>query len=212
MALFSRFIIKEPGDTALTLGEAQKAAAAASASGAAGAGAASSGAASVKAAAPSTVFVELGEASQQAQIARDGVGVPPIALNTVALQGLLAGRPQLVTKVVSQSVPPGTAVPRGTSIDIVLAEPGGLPIDIIPDPHTALSGRSLANVFDSFIKDSPAVRNVLARNESAATLSTADQGVIQAAFQAQEVPITTQPGQTMQQAFGSLQAAFAFGA
>src|SRR5712691_6267024 len=116
MALFSRFIPKEPDDSALSIGAAQKAAAGAAAARASGAG-------SVKAAAPSTVFVELGEASQKAQIARDGVGVPPIALNTVALQGLLAGRPQLVTKVVSQSVPPGTAVPRGTSIDVVLAQP-----------------------------------------------------------------------------------------
>ena len=150
-------------------------------------------AASVRSAAPSTVFVELGEAAQTAQIARDGIGVAQVALNADALQNLIVGRPQLITKVVSQSIAPGTAVPRGTSVDVVLAQPGILPIDVIRDPHLALSGRTLGNVFETFIRDNAAVKNVLARNEQAATLSTADQGMIQAAFQAQQVPITTSP-------------------
>jgi hypothetical protein len=167
--------------------------------------------ASIRTAAPSTVFVELGEAAQTAQIARDGIGVAQVALNADALQQLIVGRPQLITRVVSQSVAPGTAVPRGTSVDVVLAQPGILPIDVIRDPHLALSGRTLGNVYETFVRDNPAVRNVLARNEQAATLSTADQGVIQAAFQAQQVPITSEAGHTIEQAFGSLQAAFTFG-
>lgn len=166
---------------------------------------------SVRAAAPSTVFVELGQAAQTAQIARDGIGVAQVALNFTALQELIAGRPQLVTKVVSQSVAPGTAVPRGTSVDVVLAQPGVLPIDVIRDPHLSLSGRTLSNVYESFVRDNPAVRNVLARNEQAATLSTADRGVIEAAFQAQDVTISDEPGRSIDQAFGSLQAAFTFG-
>ena len=166
---------------------------------------------SVRAAAPSTVFVELGEAAQTAQIARDGIGVAQVSLNTDALQDLIAGRPQLVTKVVSQSVAPGTAVPRGTSVDVVLAQPGVLPIDVIRDPHLELSGRTLSSVYESFVRDNPAVKNVLARNVQAATLSTADRGVIEAAFQAQDVAITDEPGHSIEQAFGSLQAAFTFG-
>jgi hypothetical protein len=137
--------------------------------------------------------------------------VAQVALNADALQQLIVGRPQLITKVVSQSIAPGTAVPRGTSVDVVLAQPGILPIDVIRDPHLALSGRTLGDVYETFVRDNPAVRNVLARNEHAATLSTADQGVIQAAFQAQQVPITSEAGHTIEQAFGSLQAAFTFG-
>lgn len=165
----------------------------------------------MRTAAPDTVFVELGEAAQKAQIARDGIGVPTIRLNTDALQNIIAGRPQLVTKVVSQSVAPGTAVPRGTSVDVVLAQPGALPIEVIRDPHVSLSGRTLSNVYDSFIRDNAAVRNVLARNDSATTLSTADRGVIESAFQAHDVPVSDQPGQGIEQAFSSLQAAFTFG-
>ena len=106
---------------------------------------------------------------------------------------------------------PGTAVPRGTSVDVVLAQPGVLPIDVIRDPHLSLSGRSLSNVYESFVRDNPAVKNVLARNEQAATLSTADRGVIEAAFLAQDLTIGNEPGRTIEQAFGSLQAAFTFG-
>lgn len=199
MSIFGRFITKQPIETSAAAGISAAAPAAASAP-------------LVRQAAASTVFVELGEAAQKAQIARDGVGVPQVQIDPTTLQGILAGRPQLVTKVVSQSVPPGTPVPKGTAIDVVLAQPGLIPIDVIPDPHVSLKGRTLGNVFDTFIKDSPDVRNVLARNDSAATLSTADQGVIQNAFQAQDIPIGTQPGQTIDQAFKSLQAAFAFGA
>ena len=166
---------------------------------------------SIRTAAPDTVFVELGEAAQKAQIARDGIGVPTIKLNTDVLQNVIAGRPQLVTKVVSQSVAPGTAVPRGTSVDVVLAQPGALPIDVIRDSHVSLGGRTLAGVYDTFIRDNPAVRNVLARNDSPTTLSTADQGVIAAAFNAHDVPVNDQPGQGIEQAFSSLQAAFTFG-
>src|SRR4051794_30009626 len=78
-----------------------------------------------------TVFVELGQAAQKAQIARDGVAVPLIALNTTLLTQVLAGKPQVVSKVVQQSIAPGTAVPKGTSIDVVLAEPRQLPTKII---------------------------------------------------------------------------------
>jgi hypothetical protein len=204
-----RFRAKDPFGEIEREPLSSKAAAAASTASAARESAASP--VSVRAAAPSTVFVELGQAAQTAQIARDGIGVAQVALNFVALEELIAGRPQLVTKVVSQSVAPGTAVPRGTSVDVVLAQPGVLPIDVIRDPHLSLSGRSLSNVYESFVRDNPAVKNVLARNDQAATLSTADRGVIEAAFLAQDLTVGNEPGRSIEQAFGSLQAAFTFG-
>lgn len=168
-------------------------------------------ASAVRSAPPGTVFVELGDAAQKAQIARDGVGVPQVRIDPAILGDILAGRPQVVTKVVSQSVAPGTPVPRGTSIDVVLAEPGRLPANVISDVHVALAERTVGNVFDTFIRNNAAVRNVIARHDTAATLTDADRGVIESAFAAQSVPITDAPGQTMDQAFSTLQGAFAFG-
>ena len=206
-----RFRAKDPFGEVESAPLSVKAAAAAARESASSARESAASPVSVRAAAPSTVFVELGQAAQTAQIARDGIGVAQVALNFAALDELIAGRPQLVTKVVSQSVAPGTAVPRGTSVDVVLAQPGVLPIDVIRDPHLSLSGRSLSNVYESFVRDNPAVKNVLARNDQAATLSTADRGVIEAAFLAQDLTIGNEPGRTIEQAFGSLQAAFTFG-
>src|SRR2546427_2528654 len=117
-----------------------------------------------------TVFVELGDAVQKAQIARDGVGVPQVRIDPDVLAGILAGRPRVVTKVVSQTVAPGTSVPRGTQVDIVLAEPFGLPAGVIRDIHVGLATRTVGNVFDTFIRNNAAVRNVIARHDSAATL------------------------------------------
>jgi hypothetical protein len=174
--------------------------------------AAEGGTSVVRPAAPSTVFVELGEAAQKAQIARDGVGVPQVKVNADVLSGIIVGRPEFVTKVVSQSVPPGTAVPKGTSIDIVLVQPGFLPTNVFTDTHTGLAGQPIGAVFENFLQNNPELRNVVARNDSPDTLSDADKSAIQAAFAAQNVPLSDTPGQTMEQGFKTLQAAFAFGA
>src|SRR5262249_17843608 len=114
-------------------------------------------------------------------------------------------------KVVSQSIAPGTPVPKGSPVDIVLAPPRLLPIDIVPDFHVGLADRTIGTVFDDFVRDSPAVKNVLARNQTAATLSTADRGILETALAAREVPVTSEPGQSIEQAFSTLQAAFTFG-
>jgi hypothetical protein len=158
-----------------------------------------------------TVFVELGESVQKAQIARDGVQVAIVDINPLVLNEVIAGRPPVVTKVVSQSVAAGTSVPKGTAIDIVLAEPRRLPTRIIRDIHVGLEQRELGQVFDTFLRDDVTVRSVIARNERAETLSAADQAVLIGAFEQAQVPITTQPGHTVNEAFNTLQAAFTFG-
>jgi hypothetical protein len=132
-----------------------------------------------------TVFVELGESVQKAQIARDGVQVAIVDINPLVLNEVIAGRPPVVTKVVSQSV--------------------------IRDIHVGLEQRELGQVFDTFLRDDVTVRSVIARNERAETLSAADQAVLIGAFEQAQVPITTQPGHTVNEAFNTLQAAFTFG-
>jgi hypothetical protein len=201
MSIFDRFgSIRRSGELE-TAGTAEETAAAA--------GVARFGA--VRPATGGTVFVELGDAVQKAQIARDGVGVPQVRIDPDVLAGLLAGRPKVVTKVVSQSVAPGTSVPKGTQVDVVLAEPFRLPAGVIRDIHVGLAQKTVGEVFDTFIRNNAAVRNVIARHDTADTLTDAERGVIQSAFSAQNVPITDQPGQTLNQAFSSLQGAFAFG-
>src|SRR5438477_3445569 len=82
-------------------------------------------------AAPSTVFVELGEASQQAAISRNGVQVPIVNLDPAVLGTLLGQTTKVAAKVVSQSIQPGVSVAKGTTVDLVLAEPATLTVSVL---------------------------------------------------------------------------------
>ena len=156
---------------------------------------------------PETVFVELGEGAQQAQITRDGVQVAKIDLDQ-AVVGQATAKPPSVTKVVSQSIPPGTQVPKGTAVDIVLVEPFDLPSAIAKDGHSGLEKLTIGQVAEQFLLEDAAVRGVIARNQRAETLTADDKAVLIEAFKRAKVPITNKPGETVEDAFRTLQAAY----
>jgi hypothetical protein len=160
---------------------------------------------------PSTVFVELGEASQQANIARNGVQVPVVALDPAALQTFVGQTTKVVAKVVSQSIQPGVSVAKGTSIDLVLAEPASIKVSVLQNAFVPLANDTLDTVYKNVVRDNPQVQSVLARNQSAATLSTADQATLTSALSAANTTVTSDAGHTMDAAFHTLQAAFTFG-
>ena len=159
-------------------------------------------------AAPSTVFVELGEASQQAAIARNGVQIPVVALNPATLGTVLGGTTKISAKVVSQSIQPGVSVAKGASVDLVLAEPSSLQVSVLQNPFVPFQAQSFDDVYKNIVRDNTAVQSVLARNQSAAALSTADQATLTSAL---GVAVTTDPGHDINSAFQTLQAAFTFG-
>jgi len=160
---------------------------------------------------PSTVFVELGEASQQANIARNGVAVPVLTLNPAVLQTQLGLTTKVVAKVVSQSIQAGVSVAKGTTIDLVLAEPTSLKVSVLENAFVPLQDQTLDNVFKTVVRDSPQVQSVLARNTAAAQLSTADQATLSSALSQAGAQVGTDPGHTIDAAFNTLQAAFTFG-
>jgi hypothetical protein len=162
-------------------------------------------------AAPPTVFVELGTQVQAADISREGVAVAPVEIDRTVLDSFLAGRLRIRNKVITQSIQPGVTVAKGTSVDLVFAQPDFIPIDVIQDHFQPLTGATIGAVFNDFVVNNDAVRSVIARNQSADTLSDADRGVITTAFAAAGHPVTTDAGSTMTQAFNTLQAAFTMG-
>ncbi len=162
---------------------------------------------------PTTIFVNLGEAEKQANIARDGVAVPVVPIDFSVIDQVVPIIPLLQPRVVAQSVPAGTRIPQGTTIEVVLASPLDLPTRIVPDAHVALREIPLETVFRDFVRDRDDVRAVLARNISPETLSQADQSVIQAAFTEQHIDIDeTATGAGVRNAFLALQAAQTFNA
>jgi hypothetical protein len=160
-------------------------------------------------ASPSTVFVELGAASQQANISRNGVQVPIVNLDPAALTTALGHTAPVPAKVVSQSIPAGVSVAKGASIDLVLAEPSSIQISVLQDAFQPFATQTLDDVYKNVVRDNTAVQSVLARNASAATMSTQDQATLTSALG--DVSLTTDPGHDISSAFHTLQAAFTFG-
>jgi hypothetical protein len=160
-------------------------------------------------AAPSTVFVELGESSQQAAISRNGVQIPVVDFNPATLGTVLGTTTKIAAKVVSQSIQPGVSVAKGATVDLVLAEPSSLQVSVLQNGFVPFGTQSLDDVYKNVVRDNTAVQSVLARNQSAAVLSSADQATLTSALG--DVSVTTDPGHDLNAAFQTLQAAFTFG-
>lgn len=162
---------------------------------------------------PTTVFVNLGEAEKQANIARDGVAVPIVTIDPNIIQQVVPIVPRLQPRVISQSIPAGARVPQGTAVEVVMASPLDLPSRVVPDAHVALAERPLEQVFREFVRDRDDVRAVLARNTSPDTLTENDRTVIRTSFEAQGLSLDeTQTGLGIRNAFVALQAAQTFNA
>ncbi len=162
-------------------------------------------------AAPSTVFVELGAASEQAAIARNGVQIPVVAIDPAALGEALGHTTPVVTRVVSQSIQPGVSVAKGTSVDIVLAVPTKLNVGVLKNAFQPMATTTLDSVYKTVVRDNAQIQSVLARNTSAATLNQQDQATLTSALSAAGYTVTSDPGHTIDAAFSSLQAAYTFG-
>src|SRR3954447_627964 len=87
-------------------------------------------AASAELARASTVFVDVAEQSTRAQVSRAGVPLGEIPVNAEIIGSFLDQRIIVQTKAVVQSIQPGTAVARGTAIDIVIADVRDLPVRV----------------------------------------------------------------------------------
>ena len=112
-------------------------------------------------------------------------------------------------KVVSQSIQPGVSVAKGASVDLVLAEPTSIPVSVLQNGFVPFATETLDAVYKNVVRDNTALQSVLARNQSAAALSTADQATLTSALG--DVSVTSAPGSNLDAAFQTLQAAFTFG-
>lgn len=162
---------------------------------------------------PATVFVNLGESEKQANISRDGVAVPVVPIDIGIIDEVVPIIPRLAPRVVSQSIPAGTRVAAGATVEVVMASPFDLPTRIVPDTHAQLRETSLDLVYQRFVRDRDDVRAVLARNPTPDTLSDGDRAALQNAFSANDLSVDEAvPGLGFRNAFLALQAAQTFNA
>lgn len=158
----------------------------------------------------STVFVEIRPQSLAAEVARAGSLLPAVALDAKIVDSILDRLPPVTTKVVSQSVKPGDAVPRGTAVDLVLARPGDLPGRIIPGIHETFKGRSIGDIGLQLIEAQPAVKDIVRRKAAVADLTEAERATVTNALTQSGVEIVQAPGQDLAAAYAGLQAGYLF--
>jgi len=160
--------------------------------------------------------IDVSEKPTQANVIRDGKQVPSVAVDATALKNFLdlgVVRPaESLTRVVAQGIPAGTRVPRGTSVDIVLAEPRIVPLGVLERPHRGLLDRGLTvqGVVDDFLADAE-IRNAVLDAPGPEALPPATRERIRSAFAERDAPIDDgDPARDFGAAFRTLKAAAAF--
>jgi hypothetical protein len=160
-----------------------------------------------RAAAP--VFIDVSEKATIAEVTRGGFNLGEILVRPEVLDGVLGTRPIVRTKVVSQSIVAGTAVARGTAIDIVITRTDDLPLTIVPGIHEAFTNLTVGALFTQF-EDNAVVRDIVKRRTDATQLTATEQTQLASALDASGVQIGADATNDLTSAFTGLQAAFTF--
>jgi hypothetical protein len=160
-------------------------------------------------AAERTVPIDVGASTTKAEISRGGFALPELLVQPELIGSFLDELQIVQTKVVTQTIAPGTSVAVGTSIDVVLTQTADLPVAVIPNIHVAFQGDTMAQLHNRFA-DSAVVRDILRTKTSPAELTNDDRIALSGALAAQQVTVGSAPGQTVDNAFTALQAAFTF--
>ena len=156
------------------------------------------------------VFVDVGSRVIDSNIVRDGIAVGTHTINLDVFNDVIVALPPIRLTVVSQSVAPGTPVPVGAAIDIVMTRPGTLPIGLLQGVLTSLDTVTIQDGFQRFIASKPQTRRIIARAASG-TLSNEDEQAVRELFSAENVPLTEVPGHDVAAALETLRVLSTFG-
>lgn len=155
------------------------------------------------------VPIDVGASTTKAEISRGGFALPELTVQPELIGSFLDDLTIVQTKVVTQTIAPGTSVAVGTSIDVVLTQTNDLPVAVIPGIHVAFEGDTMAQLHDRFA-ESAVVRDILRTKTSPAELTNDDRTALRGALEAEQVTVGSAPGETVDNAFTALQAAFTF--
>jgi hypothetical protein len=156
-----------------------------------------------------TIAVDVGASATKAEITRGGFTVAEVPVDLEGIATFLDDRPVVATKVVTQSIAPGTAVAIGTAIDMVITSTSDLPVRVVPGIHHAFEGLTMAQLYEQFSGE-PRVRDILRTKSTPAELTSDDIASLTAVLQSKNIQVGTGAGETVGSAFTALQAAFTF--
>jgi hypothetical protein len=168
--------------------------------------------AAIGAIARQNITVEVGPATVVPTIVRGGKEITAPAFNQNRIDDFLSHistLPRLLVPVaVSQSIPGGTLVPKGTPVDIVLVPMSNINFGLFDQTHADLAAHAVTDVLP--ILQDPTVSAALSK-ASAADLTAAEKQAITDKLRTINVAIDdTNPAKTFELAFNSLKGAQAF--
>lgn len=161
---------------------------------------------------PTEVFIEVGDKRRDAHVVRNGIPLGSYELNPAIFDEFFAGRPRVDLKVVSQSIAAGTPVPEGTTVNLVLAQPGRLPVGVIEGVHRDLVDQEIAATFQRVVgQRENDIRRIVARTEERGALTADDEQTVREIFQQADLSVTEEAGRSVDAAYNTMRVLLTFG-
>ena len=158
--------------------------------------------------------VEVGEKAEAPTVVRGGEEVKAPPLNLTKVEDLV-GRLKPITRLsvprcVSQSIPPGNRVPKGTPVDLVLVPVSDLDFSLFDRVHEDFKPKSIDKLLP--LLADPAVAPILQKGRPE-DLTETEKTTLRQKLASPDLNITvddTVPGKSLDLAFNSLKSAKAF--
>lgn len=160
------------------------------------------------------LFVDLSEKPAQAKIVREGYQVPTPKVDATkagfVLDNLEILAPKVLPRVISQSIPAGTKITKGTVVDLVLVPKSSIPFAMFEEVHADLATRTVDALTDSLLENSRA-RQILLDHENPTDIPAVDKEFLTAELVRNGVRVDeADTTRTFNKAFAGARGALAF--
>jgi hypothetical protein len=158
--------------------------------------------------------IDVSDKPLKPNVVRQGKQVPAVALDPRIVDTLLGPEviitPGQAPRVVSQSVPAGTKIAKGASIDISLAPRTTIPIDVITGFHPGFAGTNIGGIVDTILSNRQ-VSDAVLDFDTAAEVPEATRAAIRTTLQGSNIGIDdADPARSFDAAVRTLKGAAAF--
>jgi len=154
----------------------------------------------------SQIAVDVGDKPVRTTVLRDGREVKAPVLDTGRVVEFIDKLPPVnrfsIPRVLSQGIPAGVKVARGTVVDITCVPATSIKVSLLETSHVALRTRTVADVANVINDD---LAGVLAAHESSSQLTDAEHNQVQTAIGQLDITIdNTQADRSFETAFQTL--------
>jgi hypothetical protein len=143
-------------------------------------------------------------------VKRSGIKVPKAEVIFDRVDEELAVDEAVAETVVAVNPAPGSTVPRGTKIDITLAQTWRLKPGILKIHHTAMVANTFEKIYQDFL-GADDVKKIVSENRSGSSMTDRDRTRVLTVLREHNIPVTNDPGQDFDSALSTLRGALTFG-